>query len=111
MDAYPCSVEDIPRYMEEVDFINVSVDFLAVTIAPDSFHHDYNTKVEFIEAKRQTALDTIVLGQNVAPGVWNKSEVDRLNELVNKHFDVLYEGKKIWDIEVSMLMITRGYKQ
>jgi len=91
-----------------------SVDFLEITLAPDSFNQDFSTKVELIEANRQIALDAIVLGQNIAPGVWSESEVDRLKELVNKRYDdrlkMLNEGKKIWDIEVSMLMIVHGYK-
>lgn len=112
--AYPCSVPDIPRYMEETGFVNVSVDFIAVASAPDSDQYDIVTREEFIESNRQVALDAILLAQYYAPGVWSKNEVDRLRALVNLRFDerikALYEGKKIWDIAVSMLMIARGYK-
>lgn len=113
--AYSCPVSDIPRYMEETGFINVSVDFIAVTSAPDSAQYDIATRVEFIESNRQVALDAIIMTQNYAPGVWSESEVNKLRRLVNHRFDerikALHEGKKIWDIAVSMLMITRGYKQ
>lgn len=112
--VYGCSVSDIPRHMEEAGFINVCVDFIAVTSAPDSAQYDIYTREEFIEANRQIALDAIRKAQNYAPGVWSKSEVDRLHVLVNRRFDerirVLHEGKKLWDISVSMLMIARGYK-
>lgn len=112
--AYPCSVSDIPRYMEEAGFINVSVDFIAVIAAPDNAHYDIATREEFIESDRQGALDAIVLVQNYAQGVWSESEVPRIQSLVNDRYNerikALHEGKKIWDIAVSMLMITRGYK-
>ena len=109
-----CSVADIPRYMEETGFVNVSVDFIAVTSAPDSVQYDIVTREEFIESSRLIALDAIVLAQNYAPGVWSENEVCRLRALVNRRFDErakdLHEGKKLWDIAVSMLMIVRGYK-
>lgn len=112
--AYPCSVPGIPRYMEDVGFINVSVDFIAVTAAPDSAQYNIATREEFIETNRRIAQDAIVLVQNYAPGIWNESEIRRLRELVNQRFDdrimALRDGRKIWDIAVSMLMITRGYK-
>ena len=108
------SVADIPRYMEETGFVNVSVDFIAVTSAPDSVQYDIVTREEFIESSRLIALDAIVLAQNYAPGVWSENEVCRLRALVNRRFDErakdLHEGKKLWDIAVSMLMIVRGYK-
>lgn len=112
--AYPCSVTEIPHYMEETGFVNVSVDFIAVVSAPDDAHYDIVTREEFIESNRQVAVDAIVLAQNYAPEVWSENEVDRLRSLVNRRFDervkALHEGKKVWDIAVSMLMITRGYK-
>lgn len=86
----------------------------AVTSAPDNARYDIVTRKEFIESNRQVALDAIALAQNYAPGVWSENEVDRLRTLVNCRFDervkVLHEGKKIWDIAVSMIMIARGYK-
>ena len=112
--AYPCSVTDIPRYMEDVGFINVSVDFIAVTAAPGSAQYNIAAREEFIETNRRVAQNAILLAKNYAPGIWSENEVNRLRELVNKRFDdrtmALREGRKIWDIAVSMLMITRGYK-
>lgn len=112
--AYPCSVPEIPRRMEEAGFINVCVDFIAVTTAPDSSQYDMAAREEFIEANRTAALEVIAAARNYVPEVWSKGEVNRLRELVNIRFDerlkTLCGGRKLWDISVSMLMIARGYK-
>lgn len=112
--AYPCSVHDIPEFMEEAGFVDVSVDFIAFTFAPDSAQYNMSLREEFIEANRQVALDAVVLAQNYAPGVWSNEEVIYLKEMINQRFNkrisALHKGIKLWDISASMLMVTRGYK-
>lgn len=109
------TVSDIPRHMEEAGFVDVNVDFIAVTSVPDNPHYSMAQRKEFIESNRQIALDGVILAQNYAPGAWNDEEVERLRTLINQRFDAriekLLEAKNIWDISVSMLMITRGYKK
>lgn len=112
--AYPCSVRDIPRHMEKAGFQNVSVDFISVTTAPDNGQYDLQLRKEMIEENRQVSLDAVDVGQHCVPGAWSAQEVSRLQELINRRFDdrlkALQEGKRIWDISVSLLMVARGYK-
>lgn len=112
--AYPLTVSEIPRYMEEAGFVGVNVDFIAVPSVPDNAQAGLEFREELIESSRHTALDAILLARNYAPGIWSEGETDRLRKLVNQRFDerikALHEGRKVWDIGVSMLMVARGYK-
>lgn len=111
---YSCTAAEIPRYMEKAGFTDVSVDFIAVTLVPDNAKYDMTLREEFIESNRQTALDSVSLALNREPDLWSRDEVERLRYLINMRFDermnALHEGRKVWDIAASMLMIARGYK-
>jgi hypothetical protein len=108
------SVSDIPRILSEYGCNDVNVDFLAVTYIPDNANQPFYLKKAIIESDHQTAMDSILVMAKCNPSLWTDEEILLLKTAQEQRFmdrmTALHEGRSVWDIRVSMLMIVTGKK-
>lgn len=111
---YPMSETELPASMEKHGFRDVQTGFVTVDLTPDNPRFSSALAHDMIHASRQTVLDRIDAVLHSMPDRFSSEEAEKMKQLTNEKFDVRiaqYErGEKLWDTDVSILMVIRGRK-
>ena len=104
-----------PIALESAGFINVNVNFIAVTCyAPDNNAFSREMALSQINCYRISTLESVNKALRINPHGLTQTEKETLITLINKRFDdriLLYEqGQKLWDMATSNVMVTTGNK-
>lgn len=112
--AYPLSECELPAFMQQYGFQNVSTEYLAINLTPDNPEYSNEMAHAMINANRQVEIDSIDCLPAIAPGVVSQNELDELRRIKNEKYDTrlaLYDaGIKQWDTNMSLTMVLRGTK-
>lgn len=103
---FPKSESEIPAFMEENGFTNVTTGYAVIDLTPDDSKYSPEMAELMIEALRQTDIEAVQSAHS--------DHADEILSVINGKYDErlrLYrEGIKQWDTSVSVTMITRGMK-
>ena len=102
---YPMAEDEIALSMAAHGFRHISTGYAVIDLTPDNPPYAHLAKA-MIEANRQCDLEAIRSTHD--------ADSDSIIALVNKKYDerlqLLADGKKQWDTEVSVTMVLRGIK-
>ena len=114
---FPRSEQEYPILMEEHGFKNISTDYIAINLTPDN-NRTENIGKSIIEDNYRSTLEQIDFLKEIIPDynkVFTKTEIKQWkNEITKKYNERLNKfekEEKLWEVNVSIIMILRGEKQ
>lgn len=112
---YPLKEHEILVLMEKNGFKNINIDFMSfVHYAPNNENVSKNIAIESINVNRLFTLNSMKKALRMNPTALTKKEYLKLEGLINQRYDKrilkYLNGKKLWDISTSTMMIATGQK-
>jgi hypothetical protein len=100
--------------MEKNGFTNVKTGYLSLDFTPDSPYCSALKAEEIINSARESELESVESVLCSLPNHFTESEAEDIISAINKKYDKrlsIYESNtKLWDTEVSLIMLIRGVK-
>lgn len=110
-EYWPDSSE-LPSLFDELGFVNVQVDAIAIPIAIDDARNSYAEKIALIESEKEQLLEGLEISLNMDSKKLSQDEIEELKALVEQRFskrlDFLKKGINIWDYTIVIIQIVSG---
>jgi ubiquinone/menaquinone biosynthesis C-methylase UbiE len=114
---FPMSEQELPKMMSKYGFRNISTDYISIGLTPDSNNTNRELAMDIINDRYQSMIEQINYLYDILPdiySVFSKRELERWRmEIKNKQKERIKKynnSEKIWETEVSIIMIMRGIK-
>ncbi len=111
---YPMNEAQMPAFMAEHGFSNISTGYAVIDLTPDNPKYSTGLALDMIGANRLSALDAIDSVLHTMPEHVTAEEIGEMKRLTDAKYDVrigqYHRGEKQWDTNVSITMVIRGEK-
>ncbi len=111
---YCAKESDMPVIMERYGFGNISADYVAIGLTPDDPKFSSELAHDIINADRYSSierLDSVIYSLSEH---FTEEEIETMKRTANGRYDERirkYEsGEKLWDTDVSVIMVLKGKK-
>jgi ubiquinone/menaquinone biosynthesis C-methylase UbiE len=114
---FPLSEKELPEIMSKHGFKNISTDYLAINLTPDSNNTNKKLAKEIIDDKYQSSIEMINYLYDILPDIYSifskdeliqwKTEIENARKERIRKYD---NNEKLWEVNVSIIMIVRGIK-
>ena len=114
---FPLSEKELPELMYRHGFKEISTDYLAINLTPDSNNTEKDLAISIINDKYQSKMEMINYLYDILPDVYSvfsKEELGKwktvIEEAKKERIRKYENNEKIWETNVSIIMIVRGIK-
>ena len=111
---YSAGESEMPVIMERHGFENVSTDFVTVALTPDDPKFSSELAFDIINSDRYSAIERLDSVIYSIPEHFTEGEIEMMKRIANERYDErigkFEKGEKLWDTNVSVIMVLRGEK-
>lgn len=111
---YKIEPREFPFIFKKAGLINIDIEALALRVAVDNYTTNRELANIIFKSEHEMWMEILENGLNKLNEKLPPDHIKELKELINKRDKkrrkMCYEGEKIWDYNVSMVLIGIGYK-
>jgi ubiquinone/menaquinone biosynthesis C-methylase UbiE len=115
---FPLSEKELPEIMFKHGFKEISTDYLAINLTPDSNNTDKESAIKIIDDEYKSNIEMINYLYEILPDIYSvftEGELEQWKkEIKEKHKERIKKyniGVKLWETNVSIIMVVRGIKK
>jgi ubiquinone/menaquinone biosynthesis C-methylase UbiE len=110
--SYDPEPHALPSLFEDLGFVDIQVDAVALPVVPDDSRNDSEEKRAILETQQLIALEDLERALPFLPKALSEDHVRELKELITERYSkrlaILETGTHVWDYYIGMVLVVSG---